>query len=90
MIYSIVIEAAYGDEYIKANYLLTILQGSARTWLMNLPEGTVQSWDHLSQMFEANFHETYTRPGQEDDLFVMSLFEISSSGSATFATRSLS
>jgi hypothetical protein len=36
---------------------------------MNLPEGTVQSWAHLCQMFEANFHATYTRLGQEDDLF---------------------
>ena len=42
-IYSMVIEAAYGDDYVKANHLLTVLQGSARTWLMNLPEGTVQS-----------------------------------------------
>jgi hypothetical protein len=46
-IYSMTIEAASGDDYVKANYLPTVLQGSARTWLMNLPEGTVQSWDHL-------------------------------------------
>jgi len=42
-IYSMIIEAAYGDDYVKANHLPTVLQGSARTWLMNLPEGTVQS-----------------------------------------------
>ena len=42
-IYSMVIEAAYGDDYVKANHLPTVLQGSARTWLMNLPKGTVQS-----------------------------------------------
>jgi hypothetical protein len=63
------IEADSGDDYIKANYLPTVLQGSARTWLMNLPKGTVQSWDHLRQPFEANFHATYSHPGHEDDLF---------------------
>ena len=64
-----VIEAAYGDDYVKANHLPTVLQGSARTWLMNLLEGTVQSLAHLCQMFEANFHATYTCLDQEDDLF---------------------
>jgi hypothetical protein len=36
---------------------------------MNLLECTVQSWSHLRQLFEANFHATYSRPGHEDDLF---------------------
>jgi hypothetical protein len=43
-----VIKAASGDDYVKANYLPTILQGLARTWLMNLPEGTVRSWVHFA------------------------------------------
>lgn len=38
-------------------------------WLMNLPEGTVQTWEHLRQMFEDNFHATYSHPGHEDGLF---------------------
>ena len=29
----------------------------------------VQSWSHLRQLFEANFHATYSHPGHEDDLF---------------------
>jgi hypothetical protein len=68
-IYEMVIKAASGDDYVKANFLPTVLQGSARTWLMNLPECTVQSWNHLRQLFEANFHATYSRPRSEDDLF---------------------
>ena len=36
---------------------------------MNLPECTVQFWSHLCQLFEANFHATYSSPGHEDDLF---------------------
>lgn len=38
-------------------------------WLSNLPDCTIQSWGHLCQLFEANFHATYNRPGHEDDLF---------------------
>jgi hypothetical protein len=64
-----VIEAASGDDYVKANFLPTVLEGSTRTWLMNFPECTVQSWNHLHQLFEANFHATYSRPESEDDLF---------------------
>jgi hypothetical protein len=36
---------------------------------MNLPECIVQSWNHLRQLFKANFHATYSRPRSEDDLF---------------------
>ena len=36
---------------------------------MNLPECTVQSWNHLCQLFEVNFHATYSRPSHKDDLF---------------------
>ena len=64
-----VIEVAAGDDYVKANFLPTVLQGSAPTWLMNLPECTVQSWSHMRQLFEVNFHVTYSHPGHEDDLF---------------------
>ena len=64
-----VIEVAAGGDYVKANFLLTILQGSTLTWLMNLPKCTVQFWSHLCQLFEANFHATYSHLGHEDDLF---------------------
>ena len=64
-----VTEAALGDDLVKASYLPTVLQRSARTWLMNLPKCIVQSWDHLRQLFEAKFHATYSHPNHEDDLF---------------------
>ena len=57
-----VIEVALGDDYVKPNFLLTILQGFARTWLMNLPECTVQSWNRVRELFKANFHATYNLP----------------------------
>jgi hypothetical protein len=36
-----VIEAARGDDRVKENYLSMALFGVARSWLINLPEGTV-------------------------------------------------
>jgi hypothetical protein len=38
------------------------LSGAARSWLINLPEGTVHSWDQLYAMFISNFQGTYEHP----------------------------
>lgn len=40
---SMIIEVASGDDYAKANFVPTVIQGSTQSWLMNLLEGTVQS-----------------------------------------------
>jgi hypothetical protein len=40
-IYHIVIEAIGGDDRVKANYLLTILSNVTKSWLINLPEGSI-------------------------------------------------
>ena len=58
-IYSIAITSAGGDDKVKVNYLPSILEGAARSWLMNLPERSVRSWDHLYDLFRANFQVTY-------------------------------
>jgi hypothetical protein len=36
-----VIEATYGDDRVKANYLPIALTDAARLCLINLPEGTI-------------------------------------------------
>jgi hypothetical protein len=36
-VYQTVIEAAGGDDQVKANFLHTALTGAARSWLINLP-----------------------------------------------------
>jgi hypothetical protein len=36
-----VIEAAGGDDQVKANYLSTSLSGMAKSWLINLLEGSI-------------------------------------------------
>jgi hypothetical protein len=40
-----IIEAAIGDNWVKANYLLMTLSGAVRSWLINFPEGTIYNWD---------------------------------------------
>jgi hypothetical protein len=40
----------------------------ARSWLMNLLEGTLDSWSELCRQFTANFESAYARPGNETDL----------------------
>jgi hypothetical protein len=53
--YQTVIEAADIDDRVKANFLPTALSGAARSWLINLPEGFIHSWDQLCAMFIGNF-----------------------------------
>jgi hypothetical protein len=40
-VYHTVIEAVGGDDQISVNYLLTVLSGVARSWLINLSKGTI-------------------------------------------------
>jgi hypothetical protein len=54
-VYHTIIEAAGGDDQVKANYLLTTLTSVVRSWLINLPEGTIYNWDQLCAMFIGNF-----------------------------------
>ena len=58
----------YGREKVMANYFHVALRGSARSWLMNLPPGSISSWDDLCHQFVANFQGTFTRLGLECDL----------------------
>jgi hypothetical protein len=44
------------------------LSGAARSWLINLPEGSIHSWDQLCAMFIENFQGTYERPSTVETL----------------------
>jgi hypothetical protein len=57
-----VIEVASGDNRVKANYLPTTLSGADRSWIINLPKNTIQTWDQLCTIFIGNFQGTYGRP----------------------------
>jgi hypothetical protein len=50
------------------NYFLVALTGMAKSWLMNLPERTIDSWSELCCQFTVNFESAYARPGNETDL----------------------
>jgi hypothetical protein len=58
-VYQTVIEAARGDNQVKDNFLPTALTIAARLWLINLPEGSITSWDQLYAMFIENFQGIY-------------------------------
>jgi hypothetical protein len=70
-IYSTSILAAGGDEAVMANYFPIALIRTAWSWLMNLPEGSLTSWQELCRQFMANFESIYSRPGNETDLHAM-------------------
>jgi hypothetical protein len=54
-----IIEATRGDDQVKANYLPIAISDAARSWLINLPKGTIYNWDQLCAMFIGNFQGTY-------------------------------
>jgi hypothetical protein len=53
---------------VKANILPTTLIGVAISWLINLPEGSITSWDQLCTMFIRNFQGTYEHPSIAETL----------------------
>jgi hypothetical protein len=67
-VYHIIIEAAGGDDRVKANYLPTTLSDATKSWLINLPEGAIYNWDQLCAMFIGNFQSTYERPSTVETL----------------------
>jgi hypothetical protein len=67
-IYSTSILAVGGNEAVMANYFPVALTGATRSWLMNLPEGTLYSWSELCRQFTANIESAYARLRNETDL----------------------
>jgi hypothetical protein len=70
-IYTTFILTAGGNETIMTNYFLVAMTGTVRLWLMNLPQGSLTSWEELCRQFTTNFKSTYTHPGNEVDLHPM-------------------
>jgi hypothetical protein len=67
-VYQIIIEATGGDDRVKANILPMALTDAARSWLINLLEGSIASWDQLCAMFIGNFQGTYEHPSTVETL----------------------
>ena len=51
-----------------ARYFPLMLEGTARTWLNNLPRNSVNSWGELKRLFITNFEGTCKRPATVEDL----------------------
>ena len=67
-IYELSIEAVSGDEKIMANWFSMALKDGTRSWILNLPEGSVSSWEEMRGCFIANFQGTRDHPPAAGDL----------------------
>ena len=56
------------DEAASAKYFMMMLEGTACTWLKNLPANSSESWDQLKARFIANFKDTCKHPMSIVDL----------------------
>jgi hypothetical protein len=67
-VYQIIVKAFGGDDQVNANFLHTTLPEAARSCLINLPKGSIHSWDQLCAMFIGNLQGTYERPSTAETL----------------------
>ena len=67
-LYELSIEAANGDEKVMENWFPMALKDGARSWLLNLPPGSISSWDEMRNRFVSNFQGTRDRPPAAGDL----------------------
>ena len=67
-LYELSIEAANGNEKVTANWFPMALKEGARSWLLNLPPGSISSWDEMRTRFIANFQGTRDRRPVAGDL----------------------
>jgi hypothetical protein len=70
-IYTSSILAVGGNEVVMANYFPVALISTTRSWLMNLPAGSLYSWKELYHRFMASFESVYSRPCNVVDLHSM-------------------
>ncbi|KAK1677429.1 hypothetical protein QYE76_038277 [Lolium multiflorum] len=66
--YSTAVGIARGNKRWAVRYSPLMLLGSARTWLNNLPAGSINGWLDFEEAFISNFTGTYRRPGRPRQL----------------------
>ena len=67
-VYSTAMLATGADDKTMANWFPMTLQPKAKSWLMNMPEGTIRSWKDLCSHFVSAFQGVTNRPGSMHDL----------------------
>ncbi|KAK1680935.1 hypothetical protein QYE76_041783 [Lolium multiflorum] len=65
--YSTAVGIARGNKRWAVRYS-PLMVGSARTWLNNLPAGSINGWLDFEEAFISNFTGTYRRPGRPQQL----------------------
>ncbi|KAK1610991.1 hypothetical protein QYE76_034664 [Lolium multiflorum] len=63
--YSTAVGISRGNKRWAVRYSPLMLVGSARTWLNNLPAGSINGWLDFEEAFISNFTGTYRRPGRQ-------------------------
>ena len=66
--YALAVEIAGGGGLVAARFLLLMLEGTARSWIENLPEKSVHNWKDMERVFTQHFQGTYKRPSTYTDL----------------------
>src|SRR3954462_10879221 len=61
--YRIAVQIGGGGDEIAMMHLPLMLEGSAQTWLNQLPPNSIWIWEDLERVFVKNFEGTYKRPG---------------------------
>ena len=51
-------EIQNASEFIATRYLPLMLEGSTRSWINNLPKGSINSWEEMRTTFINNFEGT--------------------------------
>ena len=67
-LYELSIKAANSDEKVTANWFPMALKDGARSWLLNLPAGSISSWGEMPERFIANFQGARHCPSAAGDL----------------------
>jgi hypothetical protein len=53
--YALAMEIQNANEFVAAWYLPLMLEGSTRSWINNLPTGSINSWEEMKTIFIRNF-----------------------------------
>ena len=67
-LYELSIEAANDKQKVMANWFPMALKDGARSGLLNLPPGSISSWNEMRDRFVANFQGTRDHPSAAGDL----------------------
>jgi hypothetical protein len=57
-LYEIIVRAAGGDKDVVANYLPMVINQSSNQWLLNMREGSINTWAKLRKAFIDNYMAT--------------------------------